>query len=162
MWPPPHVYCKHVCNATEGRLCARMTTTTTTSLCVNKQQTSNSRFHFGMIAKLPLLHTELIAHMFSMLSKHRKLKCFTALQNSHRWGPFKRIKHYHFLFVSSLTLRNPVSSFVNTSSPRFNVFHLASFSLSFLSFWPLPSSSIFFQLLKRHFPTPTHSLQTCL
>lgn len=82
---PPPVYCEHTCEATEGRVCAR-STTTTSSLCVNKQQASNSSCTLKndihllslrlthkqvslLFKKLPWLLNYLIAHMFSMHSK---------------------------------------------------------------------------------------------
>lgn len=121
-------------DATEGPFSAR-SPTTTSSLCVNKQQALNSsctlkndiyffffeagtqtltvdretvfhfrtRFHCGLIEKFPYLHNYLIAHMFSNLSKLRKLQSFSALQNSRWWGPFKRKN----IITSSLSLLRP-------------------------------------------------------
>lgn len=116
-----------------------------------------TRFHFGLTEKFPSWHNYLIAHMFSNLSKHRMLESFSALQNSHRWGPFKRKN-----IITSLSLLRPWGILFHSLSTHVVILvpnHLAPFSLSLLSSWPPPiMSSIFFQLLKRHFPTPTHSL----
>lgn len=132
----------------------------TQTLTVDRETVFHFRmwFHCGLIEKFPYLHNYLIAHMFLNLSKLRKLQSFSALQNSHRWGPFKRKN----IITSSLSLLWPWGILFHSLSTHAMILvpsHLAPFSLSFLSSWPPPvMSSIFFQLLKWHFPTPTHSL----